>query len=71
MKLDFLNIVPYVCARWAEVARQAPDAVFLSEETSGASLTRRQTDDLSDRVYGYLSGRESARCWGKTTEATC
>ena len=47
MKLDFLHTVPYVCARWAEVARQAPDAPFLTEETSGISYSRRQADDLS------------------------
>ena len=54
MKLDFLHTVPYVCVRWAEVARQTPDAPFLTEETSGISYSRRQADDLSARVYGYL-----------------
>ena len=57
MKLDFLDTVPYVCERWAEVVRRDPGAVFLTEEESGAAFTRRETDDLSARVYGYLAGR--------------
>ena len=57
MKLDFLNTVPYVCARWTELAEQNPDTDFLTEETSGNSLTRRETDELSARVYGYLAGK--------------
>lgn len=57
MKLDFLNTVPYVCGRWAEVSEKDPDAVFLIEEKSGAGCTRRQVDTLSARVYGYLSGK--------------
>ena len=57
MKMDFLNAVPYVCKRWAEVAARDPDAVFLAEETSGKRFTRRETDELSARVYGYLARR--------------
>ena len=57
MKLDFLNVIPYVCTRWAEVARQDPEAAFLIEEVSGTCFTRRQVDALSARVYGYLADR--------------
>ncbi len=57
MKLNFLNIIPYVCEGWAEVVRQEPDAVFLTAEVSGESITRRQADDLSARVYAYLADR--------------
>lgn len=57
MKLDFLKTVPYVCTRWKELAEADPDAVFLSEELSGKSLTRRETDELSARVWAYLSER--------------
>ena len=61
MKLDFLNTVPYVCERWAEVERQKPDAVFLTAEASGESVARRQADDLSARVYAYLAGKGIGR----------
>ena len=57
MKLDFLNTVPYVCERWAEVAERNPEAAFLTEETSESTVTRRQADELSARVYGYLADR--------------
>ena len=57
MKLDFLSNVPYVCEYWAKVERQAPDAVFLTAEVNGESITRRQADDLSARVYAYLADK--------------
>ena len=57
MKLDFLNKIPYVCQRWAEVAAKDPDAVFLTEEVSGSSYSRQQADVLSSRVYGWLSSK--------------
>ena len=57
MKLNFLNTIPYVCECWANVVRQEPDAVFLTAEVTGESLTRRQADDLSARVYAYLAGK--------------
>ncbi|MDO4865009.1 MAG: AMP-binding protein [Clostridia bacterium] len=57
MKMDFLNAIPYVCERWQEVAEQAPDAPFLTEEVSDAGYTRRQVDELSARVFGWLSDR--------------
>ena len=61
MKLDFLQSVPYVCGRWAELAAQAPSAVFITEEVSGNSYTRRQTDDLSARVYAWLTEKHIGR----------
>ena len=54
MKLDFLNNVPYICQRWADLVRADPDALFLTEEESGSSYTRQQTDGLSSRVYAWL-----------------
>ena len=54
MKLDFLNTVPYVCERWHELAAKDPSAVFLTEELSGKSFSRKQTDELSARVYAWL-----------------
>ena len=57
MKLDFLTAVPYVCERWADLVRQNPDSVFLTEEESEKSFTRLETDELSARVYGYLRDR--------------
>ena len=57
MKLDFLKTVPYVCKRWEEVVEKDPDAVFLTEELSGANYSRRETEELSARVYAYLSAK--------------
>ena len=61
MKLEFLKTVPYVCKRWEEVEEKAPDAVFLTEELTGASLSRRETDELSARVYAYLAAKGLGR----------
>ena len=58
MKMAFLNTIPYVCERWLEVVAVAPDAPFLTEEASGASFSRRQVDELSARVFSWLSDRE-------------
>lgn len=57
MKLDFLNTVPYVCDRWEQLTQNNPSAVFLTEEASGKDYTRREVDELSARVYAYLSGK--------------
>lgn len=57
MNLDFLNTVPHVCDRWAEVAGQNPGAAFLMEEASGNTITRGQAEELSARVYGWLHAR--------------
>ena len=57
MKHDFLKTVPYVCKRWEEVVEKDPDAVFLTEELSGANYSRRETEELSARVYAYLSAK--------------
>ena len=54
MRLDFLNTVPYLCERWTELAEKTPAAVFVTEELSGRSFTRAQTDALSARVYAWL-----------------
>ena len=53
MKMDFLNTIPYVCERWAELVRDDPHALFLTEEDS-AGFTRQQVDELSSRVYAWL-----------------
>ena len=58
MKLDFLERVPYVCERWAEVVAKDPAAVFLTEELSGNSYSREQVDDQSARVYAWLKQKE-------------
>ena len=55
MKLDFLNTIPYVCVRWAELVEKDPAAVFLTEEGSEASYTRKEADELAGRVYAWLS----------------
>ena len=57
MKLDFLNTVPYVCDRWERNVQADPARVFLTEEESGACFTRGETDELSARVYRYLTDR--------------
>ena len=102
MKKRFLDIVPYICERWAEVVEKDPSAPFIEVEeqtsrvshevshaeeeqtsgvpheeqtsrvpheeqtsrvslsgdgeTSGVCFTRAQVDDLSARVYAWLSG---------------
>ncbi len=53
MKMDFLNTIPYVCERWAELVRDDPHALFLTEEDS-ADFTRQQVDELSSLVYAWL-----------------
>ena len=54
MKLDFLNTVPYLCERWAQLVSVKPSAVFVTEEMSGTSFSREQVDVLSARVYSWL-----------------
>ena len=61
MKLDFLNTVPYVCEQWEKEVQQNPAAPFLTEEISEKSFSRREIDELSARVYGYLSGKGIGR----------
>ena len=53
MKMDFLNTIPYVCERWAQLVRDDPHALFLTEEDS-AGFTRQQVDELSSLVYAWL-----------------
>ena len=64
MKMRFLDFVPYICNRWAELVDKEPSAPFIEVETSGVScsedttsgvsLTRAQVDELSARVYAWL-----------------
>ena len=61
MKLDFLDFVPYVCRQWETIVKKDPSAVFLTEEMSGDSYTRLQTDELSARVYAYLTEKGIGR----------
>lgn len=50
-----LSEIPYFCDEWAMLVQKDPDAVFLTEECSGTSYTRKQADELSARVYGWLA----------------
>ena len=43
------------CDEWGMLVRKDPDAAFLTEECSGKSYTRKQADELSARVYGWLA----------------
>ena len=54
MKMSFLDTVPYICGRWAELAAKSPARPFITEEISERSFTRQQADELSARVYGWL-----------------
>lgn len=54
MNLSFLDTVPYIADRWAELVAKEPSAVFLTEELSERSYTRREVDELSARVYAWL-----------------
>ena len=58
MKLDFLNTVPYLCDRWAEVLREDPGAVFLTEEASGKNMTRQELRTGGVAVFGSLWNRD-------------
>ena len=54
MKMTFLDKIPYICKRWAELAARSPEKPFIIEEVSGRAFTRQQADELSARVYGWL-----------------
>ena len=65
MKKRFLDIVPYICERWAEVVEKNPSAPFIEveEQTSGRSrplgylmgyLTPRRSRPLGYLMLGYL-----------------
>lgn len=51
----FLEAVPYACERWDELVKRNPGAIFLTEETSGEHFSRCQVEEMSARVYGWLS----------------
>ena len=57
MKFDFLNNVPYLCERWQEIVNKNPSAPFLTEELTDISYSRGQVEELSGRVYSWLSGK--------------
>ena len=54
MRMSFLDKIPYICERWAEIAARSPEKPFIVEEVSGRSFTRQQVDELSARVCGWL-----------------
>ena len=58
MKMTFLDKIPYICKRWAELAARSPEKPFIIEEVSGRAFTRQQADELSARVYGWLLVKE-------------
>ena len=43
MKMRFLDIVPYICDRWAEVVAKNPSAPFIEVETSRVSFVEQET----------------------------
>jgi len=57
VKLDFLEMVPYLCERWGELVEKDPEAVFLIEEATGEQFTRRQVEECSACVYAWLTER--------------
>ena len=57
MKMSFLENIPYICEQWAKVVARSPSSAFIAEELSGRSYTRQQVDELSARVFGWLSAK--------------
>ena len=52
--INKISEIPYICDQWSALVKKDPEAVFLTEETSGDDYTRQQADELSGRVYGWL-----------------
>ena len=65
MKLDFLKTVPYVCKRWEEVVEKDPDAVFLTDELSGANFPagrRRNSLPVSTPISRQKGSEKRTLC---------
>jgi acyl-coenzyme A synthetase/AMP-(fatty) acid ligase len=52
--INKISEIPYICDQWSALVKNDPEAVFLTEETSGDDYTRQQADELSGQVYGWL-----------------
>ena len=49
--------IPYICEEWEKLVEASPEALFVTEESTGRSYSRQQMDQLSGRVYGWLRGQ--------------
>ena len=62
MDLTFLNQTEYILDKWAKSVSDNPSALALTDERHPRGLSRKQVDELSARVYGWLKkngiGRE-------------
>ena len=55
MKKRFLDIVPYICERWAEVVEKNPSAPFIEVEEQTSGRSRPLGYLMRSRPLGYLS----------------
>ena len=58
MNTNFLTEQPYFLDAWKENVTAGPDQLFLTDEVHPQGLTRRDTDELSGKVYAWLRKQE-------------
>lgn len=62
MNLEFLEQTEYLLDSWTKSVSERPGALVLSDDCHPRGLSRKQVDELSARVYGWLKkngiGRE-------------
>ncbi len=54
MNMDFLKEQPFFLDAWRENVTAEPDRLFLTDAVHPQGLTRRDTDELSAKVYAWL-----------------
>ena len=54
MNMDFLEEQPYFLDAWRENVTAGPDRLFLTDEVHPRGITRRDTDELSAKVFAWL-----------------
>ena len=61
MDLSFLNSTEYLPDVWSKHVSGNPSARMLTDERHPCGLSRRDVDDLSGRVYGWLKEKQVGR----------
>ena len=54
MNMDFLEEQTYFLDAWRENVTAGPDRLFLTDEAHPRGITRRDTDELSAKVFAWL-----------------
>ena len=57
MDLTFLNQTEYILDKWAKSVSDNPSALALTDERHPRGLSRKQVDELSGQVYGWLKAK--------------